>query len=97
MEKTASEGFGLPRLAVGFEEVSMKQAVRAIAAFSSSGRLGPNKLFYLDRVDDPLGRVVYRRQRQAPTRPEVIDSATAWQVHSMMAGSLYRGSSKGAL
>ena len=87
----------LPRLAVGFEEVSMKQAVRAMAAFSSSGRIGPQKLFYLDRVEDPLGRVVYRRQRSVPARPEVIDAATAWQVHSMMAGSLYRGSSKGAL
>ena len=41
---------------------------------------------------------VYRRQRQLPMqRTEVIDDATAWQVHSMMAGSLYRGSSKGAL
>jgi penicillin-binding protein 1A len=87
----------LPRIAVGFEEVTMKQAVRAIAAFSSGGRLGPRKLFYLDRVEDPLGRVVYRRQRSMPERPEVIDSATAWQVHSMMAGSLYRGSSKGVL
>jgi penicillin-binding protein 1A len=26
-----------------------------------------------------------------------VDDATAWQVHSMMAGSLYRGSSKGVL
>ena len=41
------------------------------------------------------GRVVYRRQRQPRHRQQVIDSATAWQVHSMMAGSLYRGSSKG--
>jgi len=87
----------LPRLAVGFEEVSMKQAVRAISAFSSGGKLGPQTLVYLDRVEDPRGRVVYRRQPQTPTRPEVIDAATAWQVHSMMAGSLYRGSSKGAL
>lgn len=87
----------LPRIAVGFEEVSMKQAVRAIAAFSSGGKLGPEHLAYLDRIEDPLGRVFYRRQRIMPKRPEVIDAATAWQVHSMMAGSLYRGSSKGAL
>jgi membrane carboxypeptidase/penicillin-binding protein len=32
-----------------------------------------------------------------PARPQVIDEASAWQIHSMMAGSLYRGSSKGAL
>lgn len=87
----------LPRIAVGFEEVTMKQAVRAIAAFSSGGKLGPRKLVYLDRVEDPAGRVIYRRQRSVPERPQVIDPATAWQVHSMMAGSLYRGSSKGVL
>jgi penicillin-binding protein 1A len=87
----------LRRIAVGFEEVSMKQAVRAIAAFPSGGRLGPQQLTYLDRVEDPQGRIVYRRQRQSPVRTPVIDPATAWQVHSMLAGSLYRGSSKGAL
>jgi penicillin-binding protein 1A len=31
------------------------------------------------------------------TSTKVIDPATAWQIHSMMAGSLYRGSSKGVL
>lgn len=87
----------LPRLAVGFEEVSMKQAVRAMATFPLEGESGPSELFYLDRVEDSAGRVVYRRQRQAVSRHPVIDDATAWQVHSMMAGSLYRGSSKGAL
>ena len=97
--------FGLPlqkaellrRLAVGFEEVSLKQAVRAMAAFPSGGRLGPEELCYVDRVENPEGRVIYRRQRQSVPRSGVMDAATAWQVHSMMAGSLYRGSSKGAL
>jgi len=97
--------FGLPlqkaellrRLAVGFEEVSMKQAVRAMAAFAAGGRLGPETLFYVDRVENPAGQVIYRRERQPVARPAVMDDATAWQVHSMMAGSLYRGSSKGAL
>ncbi|MEO5713598.1 MAG: transglycosylase domain-containing protein [Luteolibacter sp.] len=87
----------LPRLAVGFEEVSMKQAVRAMSAFPSLGRSGPTQFSYLDSVVNSEGRVVYRRQRQPLTRVQVIDEATAWQVHSMMAGSLYRGSSKGAL
>jgi membrane peptidoglycan carboxypeptidase len=87
----------LPRLAVGFEEVSMKQAVRAMTTFPLGGMSGPDKLVYLDRVENAAGRVVYRRQRQAKTSRPVIDPATAWQVHSMMAGSLYRGSSKGVL
>lgn len=87
----------LRRVAVGFEEVSLKQAVRAIAAFPLGGRLGPDTLIYVDRVEDASGRVVYRRGRPVPDSPQVIDPATAWQVHSMMAGSLYRGSSAGVL
>ena len=97
--------FGLPlrkaellrRLSVGFEEVALKQVVRAMAAFPAGGKLGPEQLVYVDRVENPEGEVIYRRQRQALTRTQVTDPATAWQVHSMLAGSLYRGSSKGAL
>lgn len=87
----------LPRLAVGFEEVSMKQAVRAMSSFPLLGRSGSTQLFYLDYVENHQGRVVYRRERKPISSEHVIDDATAWQVHSMMAGSLYRGSSKGAL
>jgi penicillin-binding protein 1A len=54
-------------------------------------------LIYLDRVEAPSGKTVYRREHVTPQRVKVIDPATAWQVHSMLAGSLYRGSSKGAL
>ncbi len=87
----------LPRLAVGFEEVSMKQAVKAMTVFPLGGMSGTAELVYLDRVENTAGRVVYRRQRQPKQRHPVIDEATAWQVHSMMAGSLYRGSSMGVL
>ncbi|RYD19987.1 MAG: hypothetical protein EOP88_16820 [Verrucomicrobiaceae bacterium] len=87
----------LPRLAVGFEEVSMKNAVRAMSAFPRGGMSGPENLFYVDRVQNAANQVVYRRQRYAPPSSSIIDSATAWQVHSMMAGSLFRGSSKGVL
>ena len=87
----------LRRLAVGFEEVSMKQAVRAMSVFPMGGKLGPAELIYVDRVEDPQGRVVFRRPRTARPQTEVIDDATAWQVHHMMAGSLVKGSSQGAL
>lgn len=87
----------LPRLAVGFEEVSMKQAVRAMSTFPRGGMSGPDTLIYLDRVVNAEGKVVYRRQRHAVPSEKVVDDATAWQVHSMMAGSLFRGSSEGVL
>ncbi len=87
----------LPRLAVGFEEVSMKQVVRAMSVFPRGGMSGSETLIYLDRVENAAGRPVYRRQRQPVISTKVIDPATVWQIHSMMAGSLYRGSSKGVL
>ncbi len=85
----------LPRLAVGFEEVSMKQAVRGMMTFPLGGMSGPASLTYLDRVEDSSGAVVFRRQRKPQESHEIIDEATAWQVHSMMAGSMFRGSSSG--
>jgi membrane carboxypeptidase/penicillin-binding protein len=87
----------LPRLAVGFEEVPMKSAVKAMATFPLAGRVGPQGLAYLDRIENAAGQIVFRRSAQPISRNSVIDDATAWQVHSMMAGSLFRGSSKGAL
>ena len=87
----------LRRLSVGFEDATLPQAVRAMAAFPLGGKLGPEKLAYVDRIVSPTGSVAYRRPIQAPAQKQVIDPATAWQVHSMMAGSLYRGSSKGVL
>ncbi len=82
---------------MGFEEVSMKQAVRAMSAFPLGGKIGPEELIYIDRIEDPTGRVVYRRPRTTRPKREVIDAATAWQVHDMMAGSMDHGSSEGAL
>jgi len=87
----------LPRLAVGFEEASMKQAVRAMTTFPLGGMAGPDQLVYLDRIENSAGRVVYRRQRKAQTERKIIDEATAWQVHNMMAHSLESGSAKGVL
>jgi penicillin-binding protein 1A len=88
----------LPRVAVGFEEVSLKQSVRAMSVFPSGGKLPNETYVYIDRVENSKGQIVYRRQRpRAAVQKNIIDPATAWQVHSMMAGSLYRGSSKGVL
>ncbi|MEX1048047.1 MAG: transglycosylase domain-containing protein [Akkermansiaceae bacterium] len=87
----------LPRLAVGFEEVSMKQAVRAMTTFPLGGMAGPEQLVYLDRIENAAGRVVYRHQRKPQTARKIIDEATAWQLHRMMAGSLESGSAQGVL
>jgi penicillin-binding protein 1A len=86
----------LQRLCVGWEEASMKQAVRAMAGFARGGKIGPAKLIYLDRVEDAQGHVRYRREHPLLESKQAIDAATAWQIHSMLAGACYRGSSAGA-
>jgi penicillin-binding protein 1A len=106
LQRIAQTGvaFGLPmeraellqRLCVGWEEASMKQAVSAIAAFACGGNTGPAKLVYLDRVEDAQGSVRYRREIPRIESRQATDPATAWQIHSMMAGSCLRGSSAGA-
>jgi membrane peptidoglycan carboxypeptidase len=87
----------LPRICVGWEAVPMRQAVRAMSTFAKGGNAGPQNLFYLDRVEDPSGRMIYRRPRMPEPVRRVTDDATAWQIHSMMAGSLTTGSAAGAL
>jgi membrane peptidoglycan carboxypeptidase len=88
----------LPRIAVGFEEASLKQLVRGMSAFPLGGKIRQESHALVDHVQDAAGRVVFRRRQDVLARSyKVIDPATAWQVHSMMAGSLYRGSSKGCL
>jgi len=93
MEKTEL----LPRLCVGWEQVSMKQAVRAIATFGKDGRSGPTSLVYLDRIENSSGSVVYRRPRVTVTPPQIVDTATAFQVHNMMVGGMEHGAAAGAL
>ncbi len=87
----------LPRICVGWERASLPQAVRGISAFARGGKLGPAELVYVDRIVNADGRVVFRRQPRPQTAIRATDDATAWQIHSMMAGSLERGSSAGAL
>ncbi len=87
----------LPRLAVGFEEVSLRQVVRAFSAIPRGGRLGPDEWIYLDRIVDSEGRTVWRQTRPPRSDTQVISPATAWQTHSMLAGSLERGSAAGVL
>jgi hypothetical protein len=68
-----------------------------MAVFPAGGKLAQAEWSYIDHIENAAGRPVYRRQREPLSHTQVIDGATAWQIHSMMAGSLYRGSSKGSL
>lgn len=85
----------LPRVSVGWEPASLKEAVTAISTFPLGGRRGPVKFSYIDRIENGAGRVVYRRTRTANPTGRILDAAVAWQVHSMMAGGMTDGSARG--
>jgi penicillin-binding protein 1A len=85
----------LPRVSVGWEPASLKQAVTAMSTFPLGGRRGAAKFSYIDRIENSEGRVVYRRKPSANPSGRLLDSAVAWQVHSMMAGGMTDGSARG--
>jgi penicillin-binding protein 1A len=102
---STAESFGLPmkgaellpRLAAGWEAASMKEAVRAISAFARGGETAPLTLTYVDRVQNAEGSIVYERElgKLERKKPNPIDDATAFMVHSMMRGGMERGSAAG--
>jgi membrane peptidoglycan carboxypeptidase len=89
----------LPRICLGWDSVSMKEAVRAIATFGRKGDPGPsaNEMHYCDWIENASGAPIWRRARATKPAAPAIDAATSFQIHSMLAGSLARGSSSGAL
>ncbi|MDB6076582.1 MAG: glycosyl transferase family 51 [Akkermansiaceae bacterium] len=100
--KTASDfGFAmehaelLPRIAVGWEAASMKEAVRGISAFARGGQTAPKQFTIVNRIDNADNRPVYERPRRAAERYEPIDEATAFQVHDMMRSGMENGSAAG--
>ena len=85
----------LPRVSVGWEPASLKQAVTAMSTFPLGGRRGPTNFSYIDRIENSAGSVVYLRKPSVNPSGRLLDSAVAWQVHSMMAGGMTDGSAWG--
>ena len=48
-------------------------------------------------VEDAKGKTIYRRQSSSVSKTKILDEATAFQMHTMMSGSLERGTGAGAL
>ncbi len=85
----------LPRVSVGWEPASLKQAVTAMSTFPLVGKKGAEKFHYVDRIEDSSGRVVYRRVKSPNPSGRLLDEAVAWQMHSLMAGGMTDGSARG--
>jgi membrane peptidoglycan carboxypeptidase len=90
-----AEAEPLPRVSVGWEPVTLKQAVGAISTFAMGGRKGAQEYYLVTRIEDSEGRVVYRKSVPELPSGRLLESGVAWQVHSMMAGNMERGSAKG--
>lgn len=85
----------LPRVSVGWEPASLKQAVTAMSTFPLGGSRGPEEFHYIDRVENSSGRVVYRRPKSENPGGRLLDAGVAWQMHSLMAGGMKDGSARG--
>jgi len=91
-----AEAEQLPRLAVGWESASLKEAVRAYAAFGNGGQLGPAKQWYISSIIGPNGGIRFDRPTLGNNSPSAISDATAFQIHSILQGGMIRGSAEGA-
>ena len=85
----------LPRISVGWESVSLKQAVTGISTFPLSGKKGPDKFNYITRIANADGVVVYQKRGANHSGVKLLDERVAWQVHDMMSQGMERGSARG--
>lgn len=86
------DGELLPRILVGWEQASMPEVTRAFGAIARGGDMGAKDLMMIRRVEDPSGAVVLRNTIHSERGARVTDSATAYQIHSIMASGLRRSS-----
>ncbi len=85
----------LPRVTVGWEPASLKQAVTAISTFPLGGKKGPSKFTYVSRIENSNGVVVYRKTPPVNPSSRLLDERVAWQVHNMMVAGMEKGSARG--
>lgn len=85
----------LPRVSVGWEPASLKQAVTAISTFPLGGMKGPTSFTYISRIENESGLVVFRKNISPQKSKRLLAAPVAWQVHNMMAGGMERGSARG--
>ncbi|MFN4872213.1 MAG: transglycosylase domain-containing protein [Akkermansiaceae bacterium] len=85
----------LPRVMVGWEAASLKQAVSAISTFPLGGKKGATVYTYIKRVENDAGNVVYEKKILTNPSGRLLDEKVAWQMHDMMSAGMERGSARG--
>lgn len=87
----------LPRLAVGWEPVSLKSAVKAYASFARGGRVATSNLFYVQSVRTKAGSIRFERPIINADGETAISDASAFQIHNIMQDGMAGGSADGLL
>ncbi|MFN7341906.1 MAG: hypothetical protein ACK5TA_01075, partial [bacterium] len=73
----------LPRVMVGWEAASLKQAVSAISTFPLGGKKGATVYTYIKRVENDAVNVVYEKKILTNPAGRLLDEKVAWQMHDM--------------
>ena len=87
----------LPRMLVGWDAVSLRQAVAAVACFGRAGMGGAKTLRLVTRIEDADGRVRWYPPDLKVAHDRMVDEATAYQVHRFMRGVAENGNLRGAV
>ena len=90
--------FGLPlesgemlaRLLLGWEQNSLWQVSRMYSSFARNGQ-APKAPYYIESIKNVDGEEIYRAPRTKAETEEVCSSASAFQVHSILADTTHHG------
>ena len=90
--------FGLPlesgemlaRLLLGWEQNSLWQVSRMYSSFARNGQ-APKAPYYIESIKNIDGEEIYRAPRTKAETEEVCSSASAFQVHSILADTTHHG------
>jgi membrane carboxypeptidase/penicillin-binding protein len=89
---TMPAGEKLPRLLLGMEPASMMETVAAYASFARGGSMGAKEGYVVEKIVDGDGALLSLRiKREPPRNQPAVDSAVAYQVHSMLRGVMKDG------
>ncbi len=77
---------------LGSSEQTLEETTLAYTIFPGGGER-PERTHIIDKIEDSDGEEIYERKNQ---RKKVISDATAWQMHSLMSDTVFRGTAQKA-
>ncbi len=84
-------GEKLPRLILGTEPASMTETLAAYASFGRGGASGATATYVVEKIVAGNGEVLKSREKPTMRHAQVVDEATAYQVHTFLRGVAKEG------